>query len=241
MTVLGGAAASWPLAAPAQQTKVSRVGVLIVANPEPFSTLFRAALRELGYIAGQNLQIEFRSAEGKPSRLSELAADLVHLNVDAIIAVQTPTVQAAKQATKDIPIIMAPAADPVGTGLVASLARPGGNVTGLSFVTPDLQGKNLEMLHEMLPAMRRVTFLGDVADANAKPFLNQIQIAGRTLNIEVHSIMVGGSDSFEPAFAEMNRERTDAVIVQPSLPRKLIADLALKHRLPAVSPNRGFP
>jgi putative ABC transport system substrate-binding protein len=241
--MLGGAASSLarPVAVEAQQAKVSRIGVLVVANPEPFSSMFREALRDLGYIEGQNLQIEFRSAEGKSTALPGLADEFVRLKVDAIIAVQTPCVQAAKQATKDIPIIMAPAADPVGTGLIASLARPGGNVTGLSFVTPDLQGKNLELMHEMLPAMRRVTFLGDVADANAEPFLNQTQVAGRVLSVEVNSIMVKGSEAFEPAFAEMIRQHADAVIVQPSLPRKPIADLALQNHLPAISPNRGFP
>src|SRR5262245_6460245 len=131
ITLLGGAAAAWPLAARAQQPKRPRVGVLVPANPEPFWSEFRAGLRQHGYIEGQNVQFEFRSADGKPDRLRGLADELVGLKVDIIVASLTPAITAARQATAEIPIVMAAAADPAATGLISSLTRPGGNITGL--------------------------------------------------------------------------------------------------------------
>src|SRR5450759_4544568 len=155
ITLLGGVAAAWPLVVRAQQISPPKLGVLLVGNREPFSRLFLEGLRDFGYIDGQNVQIEFRSAEGKLSLLPELAADLVRLKVDIIIASETPAVHAAKRATNVIPIVMAPSGDPVGTGLIASLSRPGGNVTGLSAATAELAGKSLELIREILPAARR--------------------------------------------------------------------------------------
>ena len=164
----------------------------------------------------------------------------MRLKVDLIVANQTPAVQAAKQATSEIPIIMAPAADPVAAGLVASLSRPGGNVTGLSFVTPELQGKNLELIREMLPATRRVMFLGNALDAMKGSFFDNFQRAGRTLGIETPSVLVRGADEFDAAFAAIDKASVDALMVQPSLPRKGVIDRALKRRLPAYSSNRAF-
>ena len=235
-----GGAAAWPLAARAQQTKMPRLGVLLVGNREPFSRLFWEGLRELGYIDGQNIQIEFRSAEGKLNLLPELAAELVRLKVDIIVASEMPSVQAAKRATNEIPIIMAPSGDPVGTGLIASLARPGGNVTGLSAAAAELAGKSLELIREILPSASRVAALADPTNPFTKPFLEQIQLAGRTMGIEIQVVMVRGTEEFDAAFAEMERNRMDAVIVQPTLPRARIVDLVQKHRLPAVSGNRAF-
>lgn len=240
ITLVGGAAVTWPLAARAQQTKVPRLGVLLVGSREPFSREFWEGLRELGYIDGQNIQIEFRSAEGKLNLLPELAAELVRLKVDIIIASETPSVQAAKRATNEIPIIMAPSGDPVGTGLIASLARPGGNVTGLSAAAAELAGKSLELIREILPSARRVAALADPTNPFTKPFLEQIQLAGRTMGIEIEVVIVRGTEEFDAAFAEMERNRMDAVIVQPTLPRARIVDLVQKHRLPAVSGNRAF-
>ncbi len=177
--VLGGAAAAWPVMARAQPKK-PRIGVLVVANPEPFWGQFREGLRELGYVDGQNIEIEFRSAEGKLDALPDLAGKLVQLKVDIIVANQTPAVLAAKKATNDIPIIMAPSGDPVGTGLVASLARPGGNVTGLSSATAEIAGKSLEVIREMLPTASRVAVLANPTDPFAKPFLQQIEIAAQS-------------------------------------------------------------
>jgi putative ABC transport system substrate-binding protein len=240
ITFVGGAAA-WPRAVRAQQPKLPRIGVLVPANPEPFWSAFRQGLREHGYIEAQNIQFEFRSADGKPNLLPVLAAEIVRLKVEIIVASQTPAVVAAKQATTEIPIVMAAAGDPVGTGLVASLARPGGNITGLSGTTAELGGKILELIREMLPSTRRVAVLANAADPFTKPFLKQIEVGGRALDMGIQAIMVRGTDEFAAAFAAMEQERADAVIVQPSLPRKPAIVLALKHHLPPISPTPLFP
>ncbi len=240
IAIVGAAALARPRAGRAQQPKVPRIGVLIVGNPEPFWRLFRNSLRELGYVEGRRVLFEFRSADGKPNLLAGLAADLVRLKVDIIVAVQTPAVAAAKHATATIPIVMASAGDPVGTGLIASLARPGGNLTGMAGVTAELAGKNLELIRELLPAARRVGVLANPADPFTTPFLAQIQLTARMLGIEIQTIMIGGVDEFDAAFMAMKRERVAAAIVQPSLPRKRAIDLALSHRLPAASPVRPF-
>jgi putative ABC transport system substrate-binding protein len=228
------------LTAHAQEKKTPRIGVLIPANPEPWLREFREGLRELGYIDGRNIAIELRSADGQPNLLPDLAADLVRLRVDIIVASQTPAATAAKHATNEIPIIMAAAADPVGTGLVHSLARPGGNVTGLSGTTAEVAVKTFELIREMLPSARRVAVLANAADPFTKSFLDQLGFAGRTMGIEVRPVMVRGAQKLEESFAEMEGERVDAVIVQPSLPRKRAVDLALERRIPVVSPTRAF-
>ena len=230
----------WPLAAPAQPAKRPKLGVLLVGNREPFSREFGEGLRELGYIDGQNITIELRSAEGKLDRLPDLAVELVGLGVDIIIASETPAVHAAKRATGDIPIVMAPSGDPVGTGLIASLARPGGNVTGLSAATAELAGKSLELVRELLPSANRVAALADPTNAFTKPFLEQIHLFARALGIEIQDTMVRGTDEFASAFDEMNRKQVAAVIVQPTLPRPPVIALTQQHRLPAVSGNRAF-
>ena len=158
ITLFGGAAAAsmlWPLPLAAQRPKLPTIGVLLTANPEPFWSEFRAGLREHGYIEGQNIAFEFRSADGKLDLLRALADELVRLKVDIIVASQTPAVIAARQATSEIPIVMAPAGDPVGTGLVSSLARPGGNITGLSGTAAELGAKTLELVREVLPHAAR--------------------------------------------------------------------------------------
>jgi ABC-type uncharacterized transport system substrate-binding protein len=239
ITFVGGLAA-FPLAVRAQQTIAPTLGVLLVENREPFSRLFSEGLRDLGYINGQNIRIEFRSAQGNLSQLPELAADLVRLKVDIIIASETPAVLAAKRATSEIPIVMAPSGDPVGTGLIASLARPGGNVTGLSAATAELAGKSLELIREILPGVRRVAALADPTNAFTKPFLEQIHRAAAAANLEIEAIMVRGGEEFEAAFAQMTRRGIEAVIVQPTLPRAPIIELAKKNRVAAVSGNRAF-
>jgi ABC-type uncharacterized transport system substrate-binding protein len=237
ITVLGGAA-TWPLAARAQQPKLPRIGILIPANPEPFWNEFQQGLREHDYIEGQTIQFEFRSAEGKPNLLRGLADELVRLKVDIIVASQTPAVTAARQATTEIPIVMAPAGDPVGTGLISSLARPGGNITGLSSTTAELGAKTLELIRDVLPSMRRVAVLANAVDPFSRPFSELIEDGGRTLGIAIQTIKVRRVEEFDAAFAAMDKERADAVIVQPSLPRKPALDLALKHRRrPSVRPR----
>jgi ABC-type uncharacterized transport system substrate-binding protein len=240
ITLLGGAAVAWPLAVRAQQTNRPKLGVLLVGNREPFSRIFWEGLRELGYIDGQNIQVEYRSAEGKLNLLPELAEELVRLNVDIIVASETPAVHAAKRATSTIPIVMAPSGDPVGTGLIASLARPGGNVTGLSAATAELAGKSLELIRDILPVTRRVAALADPTNAFTKPFLEQINLAAQMSGIEIQVVMLSKSEDFEAAFAELAGKRIDAVIVQPTLPREPIIALVQKYRLPAVSGNRAF-
>src|SRR5262245_54426191 len=237
ITLLGGAAAAWPLAARAQEPKLPRIGVLVASDPEPFWSLFREGMRASGYIEGRNIQLEFRPADRKPNLLRMLADELVRLKVDIIVASLTPAVVAARQATSEIPIIMVPAGDPVQTGLVSSLARPGGNVTGLSSTTAELYVKTLELIREVLPFTRRVAVLANAAiaaDPFAIPFVEQIEQAGRTLGIAIQTIRVRGEEEFDAAFAAMDKERTDAVMVQGSLPRKSALDLALKHRLPLI-------
>ena len=239
ITLVGGAAA-WPISVRAQQSTLPKLGILLVGNREPFSRQFWAGLREFGYIDGQNIQVEFRSAEGKLNILPELASELVRLKVDIIVASETPSVQAAKRATSEIPIVMAPSGDPVGTGLIASLSRPGGNVTGLSAATAELAGKSLELIREIIPAASRVAALADPTNAFTKPFLEQINLTAQTMGIEIQVVMLRGTEGFDAGFAEMAGKRIDAVIVQPTLPRAPIIDLVQKHRLPAVSGNRAF-
>jgi putative ABC transport system substrate-binding protein len=242
LATLGGAAAAWPLATRAQQPKVPTIGALVIGNisPEQFWREFRQGLRDLGYVEGQNIRFEFRSAEGHLDRLPELAAELVRLKVDIIVTWFTPTALAAKQATHEIPIVMAETGDPVGTGLVASLPRPGGNVTGMAAVTAELAGKTVQLIRDMLPAARRVTALANATDPFSKPFLEQIKLGGEATGTTINPVRISSPEEFESAFASMEKDRPDAVIVQPSLPSKRAAELALKHRVPAVSVPRWF-
>jgi len=240
---VGGAAAAWPLAARAQQTRVYRIGALLVGNADidSFQKELREELRKSGYIEGQNLIIELRSAEEKLDLLPKLAAELVDLKVDVIVAVYTPCAIAAKQATREIPIVIM-AGDPLGTGLVPSLNRPGGNVTGVSLMAAELFGKCVEIIHDLLPTAHRVAALGNAADPFSKPFLEQVQLAGKKTGVEIApAITVSKPDEIDDAFTVMNKEGADAVIVQGSLSSKNTAELALKHRLPAVSVPRSFP
>jgi len=233
---------AWPLAAFAQRPRVPTIGALVIGNisPEQFWREFRQGLRDLGYVEGQNIRFEFRSAEGHLDRLPELAAELVRLKVDIIVTWFTPTALAAKQATREIPIVMAETGDPIGTGLIASLARPGGNVTGIASVTAELSGKCVELIRDMLPSARRVTALANGTDPFSKPFLEQIELGGKATGTAIRPIKISSNEEFETAFAAMEKDRPDAIIVQPSLPTKRAAELALQQRLPAVSVPRWF-
>jgi len=243
ITLLGGAAAAWPLAARAQQSKVARIGVLYIglADAESFKKELREGLRELGYVEGQNIAFEFCSAEGKLDRLPQLAAELVRLKVDVIVALYVPSALAAKQATREIPIVII-AAEPIETDIVASWARPGGNITGVALMSAALVGKCVELFRDMLSATRRIAVLTNAADPLfAKLVVNQVELAGRITGIEIQPIMVRGPDEeLNTAFATIARGRADAVVIQGSLSTKRIADLALEHRLPAASTTRGF-
>lgn len=238
-----GTALACPRSAIAQPGKLPRIGVLMLGNPDPafFLSTFREELRKLGYIEGQSIAFELRSADGSSKQLPSLARELVDLKVDTIVAYQTPCVAAAKQATTKIPIIMSPAADPIGTGFVASLGRPGGNITGVSSATGETASKNLDLIREVLPVARRVAALGNLIDPFHKVFVESIMSGGRTLNIEIKPVLVRGSDEFESAFGEMVASGVEGLIVQPSLPRQLTAQLALKSRLPLFAPSAEFP
>jgi len=239
---LGGAAAAAPLAARAQQAKPPTLGVLVVGatDPEHFLAVLREGLRDFGYVDGQNIVTVIRSAGGDTGRLPALAAELVRLNVDIIVASETPAASAARQATRDIPIVMAPSGDPVGTGLIASLTRPGGNVTGLSNATAEAAGKSVELLREIVPSARRMAALCQSTNPFSKPFLEQVEAAGRSGGVEIRPVIVAGADEFETAFSAMAKDGVHAVVVQPTLPVKPAADLALKYRLPAASATRRF-
>ena len=237
-----GSLVAWPLTAHAQLPKVAKIGVLVAGtpDPQPFWTVFRQALHDLGYVEGRNIQFEYRSAEGDRNHLKELAADLVHDNVDIIVTFQTPTVTAAKQVTQSIPIVMASAGDPVGTGLVASLARPGGNVTGMAGVTAELAGKSVELIRQIIPSIMQIAALCNGPDPFSKPFLAHVQLGGKAAGVAVKPIILSSSDQLDAAFSSMNDDHIDAVVVQPSLPTRRTAELALQHHLPAVSVPRWF-
>jgi putative ABC transport system substrate-binding protein len=239
----GSAIVAWPGAGRAQSGKVTRIGLLVLGNPDPgqFLTELRAGLRLLGHVEGESIQFEFRSADGNQNRLPALAAELVGLKVDIIVAFQTPTVIAAKKATNDIPIVMCPAGDPVATGLVASLSRPGGNVTGVSGATAELGGKNLELIREVLPSARRVAALANAPDPFHRPFLQYVEKAASTLDFEFKAVLLQRPETIEASFLEVAKWRAEAVIVQPSLPLGRAANLAIQHRLPAISPTAPFP
>jgi putative tryptophan/tyrosine transport system substrate-binding protein len=242
LALFGGAVALWPLAGIAQQRKVPTIGVLVVGSPgsEKFWRLFREVMQELGYIEGQNILYEFRSDQGQISRLPDLAAELVRLKVDLIVSWFTPAAQAAKEATREIPIVMALVGNPVETGLVESLARPGGNITGMAGVGAELAGKSVELIREMLPSGRRVVALANAPDPFSKPFLENIRLAGAATGTTIDPKLIHRVEELEATFLEMEKDRPDAVIVQPSLPTKRAAELAVRYRIPAVSVIRGF-
>ena len=206
---------------------------------------FREDLHKLGWVEGRNLRIEFRFADGNPQRLASMAQELVKLKPDVIVGQSTPSVAALKDATGEIPIVMGFAADPVASGFVPNLARPGGNITGGSMMLPELAGKRLELLRDWLPKLNRVAFLGYGPDPAHKQFTEQTQDAGRKLGLQVQVLIVSKGDELEGAFAEMARQKSEAVVVQPIFPNTLalgsrIAELALKHRLPSISDGGGF-
>jgi putative tryptophan/tyrosine transport system substrate-binding protein len=238
---LGGAVA-WPIVARAQQSQMKRIGALVIGNADApsFLTELREGLRDLGRIEGQNYAIELRSAEGQLGRLPQLAAELVGLKVDVIVALFTPCALAAKQATHEIPIVIL-SGDPIGTGLVQSLSRPGANVTGLSQMGAETHAKCIELFRDMLPSARRIAVIANAADpVFAKSFLDQAHRAGSGTGSEIISITIRGPDELEAGFATAAKEKADAVVYQASLPTKRAADLAIAHRLPAATIIRAF-
>jgi putative tryptophan/tyrosine transport system substrate-binding protein len=226
-----------PLPGAAQATKPPKIGVLASADAEPTLGLLRERLRERGLIEGKQFVLEIRSAQRDPELLARMAAELVALKVDVIVAYLTPSVHAAKRATATIPIVMTGAGDPVATGLVASLARPGGNITGVSGTTAQLVVKNLEILREIRPGLKGVGILANPADPFSKPFLEQLGVGARALKLESRVVMATGAQDYDAAFAEWSRARINAVIFQPSLPALAAIGLALKHRMMLATPS----
>jgi ABC-type uncharacterized transport system substrate-binding protein len=245
ITLLGGAAA-WPLAARAQHTGIYRIGYLdpgSISRVAPFNA-FMDGFRELGWVEGKNVAFERRHAENHLEWLPEFAAELVRLNVDVILAAGTLGPLAAKRATTTIPIVMTAAGDPVGSGLVASLAQPNGNITGMSLMAPDLGGKRLGLLKEFVPQLSRVAVLWNAANPYPALVFKETQAAGQKLGIQVQSLEVRSPDDFDGAFERTRRWRPDALItVEDPLTvtyRKRIADVALDEQLPSLYGVREF-
>ena len=221
--------------------KVARVGYLSVSPPAtPFWETFAQGLRELGYVEGQNLVIERRHAGGNSELFPELAAKLVRLGVDVIVAVGTPATRAARDATAAIPIVMVGVGEPVESGLVSGLARPGGNVTGLGGFGPELEAKRLEVLKEALPKISRVAALFTPAPGVHTPHLKETEVAARALGVKLQPIAVRGSNDFARVFAEMTRAGTEAFLAfrDPLIigQRRQLVELAVKSRMPAMYP-----
>jgi ABC-type uncharacterized transport system substrate-binding protein len=254
ISLLGGAA-TWPLAARAQQSigqaaKMPRLGILMpgpvthsIATLEPF---YRG-LQELGYVEGRNLAIERRDGEWRSDRLPELAAELIALNVDVIVAWSTPAALAAKQSTNTIPIIAAVMADPIADELVTNLARPGGNITGSTFLGPELVAKRLQLLREVVPGLSRVAALWHphaYSERTMAGILREIEGAARNLGMQLQLAPASGPDDFASAFSAMTKERAEAFIVMPSPmlfgEHKRIVKLAADNRLPAMYQAREF-
>src|SRR5262245_4763743 len=216
ITLLGGAAAAWPLVARAQQpARLPTIGFLGASTPAAQSHMVAALvqrLRELGWIEGRTIAIEYRWAEGRDERYSEIATEFVRLKVDAILTQGTPATLAAKRATSTIPIVAAVVGDPVGSGLVASLARPGGNVTGLSIVSPDMATKRLELLREVVPTLRRLAVLLDDENPVSVEETRQVQAAAAALGLESFPVAIRRAEDIGPAFEGL-RERVDAIYV----------------------------
>ena len=241
LVALGVAAAT----AEAQQpTKVPRIGFLSATSPSAIAArveAFRRGLRELGYVEGKNIIIEWRYAEGKRDRLPEIAAELVRLKLDVIVSAGPPPTCSAKEATSTIPIVMAFDSDPVGNGFVASLARPGGNVTGLSALFPEISGKGLEILSEVVPKLSRVAVLGTSISPTYAAVMGEIELAAKALKLQVQYLDVLDSKDIETAFRAANKGQAQAFLTlgSPILDseRAHVADLAVKNRLPAIYPQ----
>jgi putative tryptophan/tyrosine transport system substrate-binding protein len=235
------------LAQAQQPTKVPRIGYL--SGPSPSTSAnrrqaFRQGLRELGYVEGKNIVIEYRYAEGKFDRLPALAAELVGLKVDIIVTSGPQTTRPAKQATSTIPIVMGQDPDPVGNGFVASLARPGGNITGLATLAPELSGKQLELLKETIPKLSRVAVFGTSINPGNAQNLRGVELAAKAFGVKLQYLDVLSPKDFETAFRVASKAHADAVLMLPGsvlvLRRAQLTDLAVKSRLPAIYQQTEF-
>lgn len=249
LALLLGMLSGAPIADAQSPAKVFRIGTLLVASRPSAPDWkqrwpFLQGLRELGWVEGQNITIEDRWAEGKTSRFPELAAELVRLNVDLIVTGSWPAAVAAKNATTTIPIVITGAGDPVGTGLVASLAHPGGNITGLGDLATELSVKRLQLLKEAVPKLSRVAVLWNSGDGGMTLSFRQIQTVARTLGVTIRPLGVQEPEDFDQAFTAMIQERPDALVVISDplvrLNRKRILDFAARNRLPAMYTDRSY-
>ena len=245
LSLLGALLSALSFPAVAQQSaKIPRIGVLRAGSlPDPFVEAFRQGLRDLGYVEGKTILIEYRYAEGKSDRLPNLAADLVRINSDVIVTADTPPTRAAMSATKEIPIIMGNVADPVAAGLVANLARPGGNVTGFSALAPQLDGKRLELLKETLPTVTRVAWVWDPGNPALTIRLKEMQAAAQALELKLQALEVRTPKELESAFEAAIREHAGALLVPAVMVspyRRQIVDFADKKRLPLIYDTREF-
>jgi len=247
ITLLGGAAATWPLAAGAQQQAMPVVGFLNATSPYGYADRlrgFRQGLKESGFIEGENVVVEYQWAEDQSDRLPALAADLVRRRVAVLAATSTSPALAAKAATTSIPIVFMVAEDPVRLGLVASLARPGNNATGINFYTGELTAKRLELLRELVPAATRVAVLINSANVSTETTLREVESAARGMGLQMRVVRAGTRQEIDAAFEALARERTDALFVglDPFLNsrRVQLAQLATHHRIPAVYSARDI-
>ena len=249
VAILGGVVVAWPCAALAQQKAMPVIGVLHTGSPsattEPFMGAFRQGLSEAGYVEGQNLAIEYRWAEGNYDRLPALAADLVSRKVDLIMASSPPSALAAKSATSTIPIVFRGGGDPVGYGLVASLARPGGNLTGVSFVLNELTAKRLELLSELVPQVEVIALLvNPTLGANTERVIRDVQEAARTKGLQLHVLKASSASEIDTAFESLVQLHAGALVVaaDPFLSgrREQLVALASRHAVPAIYAWREF-
>jgi len=243
--VTGGLLAKSAAARAQQAGRVHRIGFLSLQSGLTSTTeAFHQGLRELGYVEGRNLIIEYRWAARKEERLPELAAELVQLKVEVIVTAAAPTIEAARRATSTIPIVMAAVADPVGSGLVASLARPGGNVTGLTALSTDLAGKRLQLVGELVPKATRVGVLAHHGSSATRLFLEEMRVAAQQMKVQLVIQEVNEAGDLPGAFAAMQRERAQALIVQVTPfsadNAKRVLELGAQHRLPAMYDVRSF-
>jgi putative ABC transport system substrate-binding protein len=246
LTLLGGAAAAWPLAARAQQTAMPVIGFLDPTSPDTFAHRllgFRQGLQETGYVEGENVSIVYRFAENQIDRLPELAADLVRRKVAVIATAGDEVLLVAKAATSTIPIVFIASRDPVMLGLVTSLARPGGNLTGINFLTGELVAKRLELLHELVPGAGRIAVLVNPANATStESTLKDVTAAARAIGLQIQVFNVSTSREIDAAFASIVRERLDALFVGTDTfltgRRVQLVNLATRHAIPAIFPNR---
>jgi len=248
ITLLGGMAVAWPLAARAQQPTMPVIGLLDPRSPDAMADrlrAFRLGLKDVGYVEGENVTIIYRFAEDQNDRLPELAAELVRRQVTVIAASATTAAPAAKAATTTIPIAFIAAEDPVRLGLVASLARPGGNLTGINFFSSELAAKRLDLLHELLPRAARIAVLVNPANAtNTASILRDVEAAARPIGLQVQVLNASTGPEINAAFENVGRDRPDALFVGPDtflIARRIqVVQLAAFHRLPAVYPARDF-